>query len=251
MEYSITQLSKLAGVSARTLRYYDSIGLLKPLYVNNGGYRFYGEREADLLQQILFYRERGFALEQIKEILYEKEFDLLSALEEHLHALEVQRDRTERLIHTVELTIRSMKGECEMTDQEKFEAFKSEMIQQNEAAYGSEIRERYGEEAVDASNAKLLAMTQEEYSHFRALEEEIRTRLEKAVAAKLSPESDEAEAIVKLHREWLCMTWKSYSPEAHRGVASMYTADERFRKYYDRTQEGCADFLVRAVHHFA
>ena len=125
------------------------------------------------------------------------------------------------------------------------------MIPQSEAAYGSEIRERYGEEAVDASNAKLLAMTQEEYSHFRALEEEIRTRLETAVAAKLSPESDEAEAIVKLHREWLCMTWKSYSPEAHRGVASMYTADERFRRYYDCTQEGCAEFLVRAVHHFA
>ena len=69
MRYGIRELSELAGVSARTLRYYDEIGLLKPLFVNEAGYRFYGEEEAELLQQILFYRERGFGLKQIGEIL--------------------------------------------------------------------------------------------------------------------------------------------------------------------------------------
>lgn len=67
MVYSIRELSELAGVSARTLRYYDEIGLLKPLYVNGAGYRFYGEKEVDALQQILFYRERGFDLKQIQK----------------------------------------------------------------------------------------------------------------------------------------------------------------------------------------
>ena len=69
MAYGIRELSELAGVSARTLRYYDEIGLLKPLYVSEAGYRFYGEQEAEALQQILFYRERGFCLKQIHEIL--------------------------------------------------------------------------------------------------------------------------------------------------------------------------------------
>lgn len=84
MEYSIKQLAQLAGVSARTLRYYDEIGLLKPLYVNEAGYRFYGEMQLNLLQQILFYRERGLPLQQIAAVLYDGQFDILAALEDHL-----------------------------------------------------------------------------------------------------------------------------------------------------------------------
>ena len=84
MEYSITELSKLAGVSARTLRYYEEIGLLIPLYTNESGYRFYGEKEVELLQQILFYRERGFELKQIRDLIYREDFDVLHSLKEHI-----------------------------------------------------------------------------------------------------------------------------------------------------------------------
>ena len=84
MEYGIRDLAKLAGVSARTLRYYEEIGLLKPLYTSQAGYRFYGEDEVALLQQILFYRERGFDLKSIGQILYERDFNLMEALKEHL-----------------------------------------------------------------------------------------------------------------------------------------------------------------------
>ena len=82
MEYSIRELSQMAGVSARTLRYYDEIGLLKPLYVTEAGYRYYGEKEVDILQQILFYRERKFDLKSIKKMLCEDDFDRMRALEE-------------------------------------------------------------------------------------------------------------------------------------------------------------------------
>lgn len=90
MEYGIRELSEIAGVSARTLRYYDEIGLLKPLYVNEAGYRFYGKEELDMLQQILFYRERGLELKMIKQILYQKDFDIANALKDHLLELENQ-----------------------------------------------------------------------------------------------------------------------------------------------------------------
>ncbi len=247
MEYSITELSRLSGVSTRTLRYYDEIGLLKPLHVNGAGYRFYGEREVALLQQILFYRERSFDLKSIQRILYQKDFDLLEALQDHLLRLQERREELEALIRTVEQTIRTVKGEGEMTDQEKFEAFKRSLVEENEERYGSELREKYGREEVDAFHQKMKSMTAREYERFRQLEEEIREGLARRVRAGACPQSREAEELVKLHREWLSMVWKSYTPEAHRGLARLYLLDERFRAYYDEREKGCARLLSEAI----
>ena len=247
MEYSIRELSEMAGVSARTLRYYDEIGLLKPSRTSEAGYRFYGEKEVELLQQILFYRERGLELEQIAAILYNPEFDIRSALEEHLLELERQRRRTDRLIANIKQTIASLEGECKMSDKERFTAFKEELVTENEQKFGAEIRKKYGDETVDASNRKMLQMSEAEYDKFRLLEEQIRTNLEQAVLAGAAADSKEMEHVFLLHKEWLCMTWKKYTPEAHIGVALMYMADERFKKYYDRNVEGCADLLCAAI----
>ena len=105
----IVTLSAIAGVSARTLRWYDTIGLLKPAFVNDAGYRFYGEREVDLLQQILFYRERGMELKKIRSIIYEEGFDIMAAMEEHLCELEEQKARIDALIRLVRRSVISMK----------------------------------------------------------------------------------------------------------------------------------------------
>lgn len=250
MEYSIRELSELAGVSARTLRYYDGIGLLKPLYANEAGYRYYGDAEVALLQQILFYKERGFDLKQIEKILYQADFDIMSALEEHLLALEEQRDYTESLIRTVKRTILQMKGECEMNHAEKFEAFKERVVRENEEKYGAEIREKYGDEEIDASHRKIRNMSEVDYERFQDLEAEIRKRLEEAVEAGVKSDSDEARRIVMLHKEWLGMTWKEYTEEAHKAVANMYICDERFKLYYDRDVAGCAKLLEAAVRYW-
>lgn len=250
MEYSIRELSQLAGVSARTLRYYDEIGLLKPKYVSDAGYRFYGEKELALLQQILFYRERNFELKSIQKILYQDDFNVMLALEEHLLELEEQRNHMDALIHTVKQTILSMKGEYVMSDQEKFEAFKTKAIQENEEKYGAEIRKKYGDDEIDASNEKFKNMSEEGFSQFKDLEEEIRIRLEKAVKSNITPESEEAREIVGLHKSWLEKMWKQYTTQAHRGVAEMYVADERFKQYYDREVTGCAELLRQAILHW-
>lgn len=247
MEYGIRELSELAEVSARTLRYYDEIGLLKPLYTTEAGYRFYGEKEVALLQQILFFRERSFDLKSIRRILYQDDFDVMHALEEHLAELENQRKHVESLIRTVKQTIQSMKGECEMSDQEKFEAFRENAVKENEEKYGAEIREKYGDEQVDASNKELLGMSEEEWKEFQRLEEEILEGLKKCVLGGISPESGTAREIVALHKKWLCCTWKQYTPQMHKGTAQLYTADERFTAYYDREVSGCAEFLEQAV----
>lgn len=250
MKYSIKELSNLAGVSARTLRYYDEIGLLKPLEVSESGYRYYGEKELEILQQILFYRERNFDLKSIQQILYQDDFDIMSALNEHLLDLQKQRQRMDALIRTVEQTIRSMKGEFEMSDKEKFEAFKENLVKENEKKYGAEIREKYGDEEVDKSNQKLLGMTEADYERFQNLGAEINQRLKEAVTAGVAPECEEGRSVVILHKEWLGMTWKQYSVQAHKGLAAMYIADERFMQYYDREMEGCAEFLVAAIRYW-
>ncbi len=247
MEYSIKELSELAGVSARTLRYYDEIGLLTPSRVNGAGYRYYGKKEVAILQQILFYRERGLELKTVQKIIYDKDFDMLEAMEEHLLELEKQKAETEALIRTVKKTIQSMKGECEMSDQEKFQALKEKAIRENEETYGKEAREKYGDEQVSESNRKMLDMTETQWERFMALEKEILERLETGVKNGLTADSAEAKEIVTLHKEWLCMTWKQYNAEAHKGVAAMYIADERFTKYYDRNVKGCAKLLNEAV----
>ena len=111
MEYTIKNLAQLAGVSVRTLRYYDEIGLLKSCRVNLSGYRIYGEKEVDLLQQILFYKSIDMKLEEISQVIYQPDFNICQALEEHYKELISKKNQIEQLILTVEKTIAYKKGE--------------------------------------------------------------------------------------------------------------------------------------------
>ncbi len=250
MRYSIREVSELAGVSARTLRYYDEIGLLKPLEISETGYRYYGEQELTLLQQILFYRERGLELKQIQKIIYQSDFDVMRALQEHLLDLEAKKKHMESLIFTVEQTIRSMKGECEMSDKEKFQAFKERIVRENEEKHGAEIREKYGDDEMDSANRKMLNMTEEEFERFQNLGKEINTQLEEAVRTGEKPESEKGKRIVLLHKEWLGKTWKQYTKETHIAIGNMYISDERFKLYYDKEVAGCATFLEKAIRYW-
>lgn len=251
MEYNISQLSKLSGVSARTLRYYDEINLLHPLRTNEAGYRFYGDKEVNLLQQILFYRERGLSLEKIRFILYDENFDMLKALNEHLTELENRRERLSKLIDTVKDTIASVKGEFIMCDSEKFEAFKKDVVDQYEKLYGEEAREKYGDSEVDMAVNKVLSLSKEDYEKFQTLGKKVMEALKAAVISKASPESETGRSVASLHKEWLGYSWKDYTEQKHKGVVSLYVQDERFKKYYDREQDGCADFLLAAVDFWA
>ena len=128
-----------------------------------------------------------------------------------------------------------------MTNQEKFEAFKKQTLQDNEEKYGNEIRDKYGDDEVNASNQKLLNMTENEWDDFQSLDAEICSRLKEGVLSGMKPEDDAAKIIVLLHKKWLCKTWKQYTCEAHKGVASLYTADERFTAYYDKEGKAYTD----------
>ncbi|MFJ8246967.1 MerR family transcriptional regulator [Peribacillus asahii] len=246
MEYTVNKLAQLSGVSSRTLRYYDQIGLLKPARINSSGYRIYGQKEVDLLQQILFYRELEVRLEEIIEIIHQPTFNQTTALKNHYNNLKKKRARLDKIIATVEMTIASKEGGISMQDKQKFEGFKEKMIEDNEQKYGKEIREKYGDETVDASNAKLRGMSQEDYQAMAVLGKEILSLLEKAYETG-NPASDVAQELAAKHKEWLMYSWPNYSKEAHAGLAEMYVADERFTAYYDKNVKGGTEFLRDAI----
>ncbi|NLL42780.1 MAG: MerR family transcriptional regulator [Firmicutes bacterium] len=250
MEYTVKQLGDLAGVSGRTLRYYDQIGLLKPHMVNESGYRIYGPKEVDRLQQILFYRELGVDLSTIKELLDSPDFNEQDALREHHRHLLAKRRQLDLLLQNVEQTLSALEGGKPMSDQEKFIGFKEKLIKENEEKYGQEVREKYGDDAVDASNAKLMGLTEDKYAEMQKLAEEIIASLVKAVG-KERPEGPEGQRIAELHRKWLSFTWPNYSKAAHAGLAEMYVADERFTAYYDQHKKGAAQFLRDAITAYA
>jgi DNA-binding transcriptional MerR regulator/quercetin dioxygenase-like cupin family protein len=123
MAYTVKQVAALSGVSVRTLHFYDETGLLKPAYVGTNGYRFYEEPQLLTLQQILFYRELGLELKQIKQLLGRAEFEKVAALQSHRQVLEGKLTRTRSLLGTIDKTIAHLKGRKKMTTEEMFVGF--------------------------------------------------------------------------------------------------------------------------------
>lgn len=246
MEYTIQKLSKLAGISTRTLRYYDQINLLKPARINSSGYRIYGENEVNKLQHILFFKELELGLEDIRKILNSSKFKEIDTLKEHYEKLLNKRKQLDILISNVEKTIEMKEGKITMSDKEKFEGFKQNMIDENEEKYGEEIREKYREEDIDKSYNKIKNMTKEQYEVVTKLAEEIIQKLNIAFEQG-DPASKLAQEVADLHKKWLTFYWDSYSKEAHIGVANMYVQDERFAKYYETKHKGAAEFLRDAI----
>lgn len=248
MEYTISQLARMAGLTTRTLRWWDRIRLLTPGRVADNGYRYYGPAEVDRLQQILFYRALGMELAAIRTMLDDPAFDRASALRSHLAALTARRGEIDRLMATVRQTLLAEERSEPMTDEEKFVCFKQRTVAENEAIHGAEVRRRYGDAAMEESNARMLAMTAEQHQRWMALEKEIKARLAAAVAAGEDPAGAEGRAIAALHREWLGYSIAGVTPGLQASLADMYVQDERFTAYYDSERPGCALFLQRAVH---
>lgn len=239
----------MSGISARTLRHYDEIGLLKPARIASSGYRIYGQHEVDMLQQILFYRELSFSLEDIKTLLTAPDFDKANAFASHLSELHDKRERLDTLISNVTKSIAALKGEATMSDNEKFEGFKQSLIDENELQYGAEVRAKYGDQAMNESNANLKGLAPEQYDE----SERLLVAIEEALKAAFEvgdPAGELAQKACDLHRQWLSIFYPRYSKEYHKGLGEMYVADERFRANYDKLAPGCTDFLCDAINHY-
>lgn len=245
--YKIGELAELSGVSARALRFYEEAGLLAPGRDPANGYRSYAAEDVNRLQEILLLRHLGVAVRDIAPLLSTTPNERATALARHLDELMAERDQLDTLITTVERTLAELRGELDMTGSEKFEGFKRGLVEDNEHRHGVEARGRYGDEAIDETNRKVLGMSERDYATWQELDAKILDALTSAVRANVDPTGPEGARVCELHRQWLSYTWPSYSGEAHRGLAESYVADERFMAYYDRDVPGCAAWLRDAI----
>lgn len=233
MKYTIKKLAEMTGITTRTLRYYDDINLLKPSEINENNYRIYDEKNVNKLQQILFYRSLNFPLQEIKKIMDDPNFSRIDALKQQQQLLLQEQEKINTLLTNIDLTIKDYQGEIEMTDTEKFTAFKKTKISENEVKYGAEIRQKYGSKTIEQSNQKFSKLSEVEFQQMQTVE---KTLIDDLVALKQHPDLDSqlAQKIYQEHKQWLEYTWPSYTKEAHRGLVDMYISDARFGDYYDK-----------------
>lgn len=250
MKYLITEFAKLASISTRTLRYYDQIGLLKPSITSPAGYRYYGSDEVDKLQQIMFYKTLDIPLKAIKEILDKPEFNHLEKLKEHLEKLQFKKKQLNAIITTLNLTIEATERNLVMQDKDKFSGFKKRVIKENDRIYKEEVEQKWGKKAYDQSRKVFESMSESEYQHFKDLGEKILSELKKGYDAQLDSKSERMQAVARLHQEWIQMAWGRYDADAHYQLVEMYVADERFKAYYDKIQDGLAELLKNAVQYY-
>lgn len=253
MEYTVNQLAALSGVTKRTLRYYDQQGLLPPKRISSSGYRIYGTEQVDRLQQILFLKQFGLKLDEIKEIMTNPDFEITPLLEKQKLALTEQMTHIQGQLQHLEQTLAYYKGAELMTDSEKFQAFKAEKIAQNEKQYGTEIRQRYGDKAIDAANEKWQHLTEAQYAQMQAAEARLFANLETLLQndGVWDLDAPEAKEAFLAHREWLSITAPFYNEAYHRNLAEMYVADERFAAYYnERTSQPSVELLKDIIFHY-
>jgi len=244
MAYSIKKIADLAGVTTRTLRYYDEIGLLTPAGVGKNGYRYYDQGNLMRLQQILFFRELDVPLDDILLIMSQPDFKLVEALENHRTALINRSSRLEKLIDTVDHTIDAIKGENTMKEQELFEGF-------DETKYEEEARQRWGHTPQYAeSQRKWASYTREQK---QAIKEEGGQFALKMVTTNpnAKPDDPDVQAAIGEYLAYFNKYFYTCDAEFLRNLSEMWVADERFAINYERIREGGAKFLRDAVHIFS
>jgi DNA-binding transcriptional MerR regulator len=238
--YTVKQLADLAGVTPRTLHHYDRIGLLKPSAVGVNAYRYCDEQALFRLQQILFYRELGMPLDDIKHIIGRRGFDVLAALERHRVALQAQAGRARRLIRTIDKTTMHLKGEARMLPDELFEGFSD--AKQKE--YEAEAAQKWDPEVVKASNQKWKAYSNAERK--RILEEGRALYGDLAALVSKSPASPQVQAVIVRWHAHIRHFW-SPTDEQLLSLVDLYNTDPRFRANYEQLKPGLAAFMREAV----
>ena len=241
--YTVKKLAELAGVSVRTLHYYDQVGLLKPEFRSANTYRHYGQGAIIKLQQIMFFRELDFSVEQIKEIMSRPDFNVLQAMEDHRALLKKRQERLKDLLATVDRTVKKLKGEREMSIKEYYQGFSDEQIEK----YRREVRERWGEKALKESEDRVMKMDKKEWA---ALQKEGGTIFQ-AIADNMAKgyDSPEVQAQVKKWHAWL-EHFHHYSDEALLGLGQAYSQHPDFAAFYRRINKDLPVFFTKAIEYY-
>ena len=241
--YTVKQLSDLAGVSVRTLHYYDEIGLLKPTRVGENGYRYYEEEALFRLQQILFFREMDLGLTQIKEVLGTPNFDQRAALQAHRQALQAKIDRLQTLIETVDDTIKHLTGEVSMSKKKLFKGFSEKKQKQ----YEKEAGQMWGEDRVKQSVNLWNSYSDDKKQQIMAEGSAVYTD----IVAKMD-QGPESPVIHTILERWHQHMRYFYEPNLQilRGLGNAYNEHPSFNKTFTDIHPDLPAFLQKAINHY-
>lgn len=243
MVYTVKHLARFAGVSVRTLHYSDHIELLIPSSNSSSGYRQHNEDSVLWLQQIQFFRELDFSLDEIRSIVTQPDFNVREALESHRVLLEKKAQRIAELLRTVNKTIKKFEGVIDMDIKEYYEGFSDAQIEE----YRNEARQRWDEDAVGDSESRVVKMGKQRVAEIRAEGEAIfQAMTDLMPKGAASPEVQEQ---VAKWRQWL-EHFSTYSDEVVLGLARMYSKDSRFAAFYEKYHADLPPFFTRAVEHY-
>lgn len=238
---NIKSITKMTGLTSKTLRHWEAVGLLGPQRDEND-YRLYSDKDLSRIFYIMSLREFDLPLERIKAILSE-ELNEKEVLQQHLQRLNKRISHLEELAE--HLLLKLDKGDYQMNETD-FELLKSKQLEENEEKYGKEIRQKWGDARVEQSYKKYAQADQEKIKYWKESHDQVVQMLEKAYETQDDALADQA---ILLHKEILELFWPedSISPEAHINLGQMYVEDERFRANYNQKHEQLPEYFLQAI----
>lgn len=248
--YTVRQLADLARISVRTLHHYDDIGLLKPAFLGNNGYRYYEEPQLYRLQQVLMYREFGLVLDEIKTLVDAPDFDIAAALKAHRERLVARLKQDEELVRVIDDTLARIGGGSTMDD-----TLYNWNSPEKQAEYEAWMVERYGpqaEEWLAQSRKRFDAMDeagrQAAMDRLKVLEGD----LVEAFRRGLPADSAILKPLLDRHREWVGYMWnQDCPPGAYGHLADTYLGHPDFVARFDALAAGFAQWLPEAMKAYA
>lgn len=251
MAYQINELAIMAGVSLRTLRYYDEIGLLSPASRSPAGYRLYSDDDLAKLQQILFWRELDFPLDQIKQLINEPGGERQQALKTQVKLLQERARHFLRLADLAQATLEHEKGARKMANKDMFTAFNYEKMMEDQKQYEAEVEERWGgTEAYRISRQRTAGYTKEDWERISSVQTENLKELAGLYSDGVPYDDDRVLAVVDRNRKFITDSFYPCSLEMFSGLGNMYVSDERFTAFYDRIAPGLAAYYNEAIQYY-
>lgn len=249
--YTVKQVARMSGVSVRALHHYDQIGLLRPAFLGENRYRYYGEEELLRLQQILLHRELGIPLSEIAAILDAPGFDRLSALRDQRERLAAEARRYAQLVRTIDRTIASLNGDRTMKKADLYKGISPEKQSEYEAWL---VAERGGDmaERIRDSRRRYDALSEAEKQALLDDLKRVEEQLAEAMRTGVLAQAAALDALIERHRDWVAYMWnRPCPPEAYAGLADLYLSHPDFRARYETIAPGFTDFLATAMKSWA
>lgn len=244
MSYSVGQVAGFAGVTVRTLHHYDDIGLLVPSERSHAGHRRYSDADLDRLQQILFYRELGFPLDEVAALLDDPETDPRAHLRRQHELLTARIEKLQKMAEAVEQAMEARRMGINLTPEERFEVFGDKDPEQ----YAEEAEQRWGgTEAYAESQRRAARYTKEDWKRLQAEVDAWSERYVALMAAGEPPTGEAAMDMAEEHRRHIDRWFYECAYEMHQCLAEMYVSDERFKAFYDSMRPGLAEHLRDAI----